>query len=193
VARVTGWNRVRGGFNNDAWTGSTSVPLKLGANAPIFDGPYLLKRTIVFADLTTFVVYVPDSIHNQGYGWWQDVDLGLLVWLRQEPIESPPDWVGGGNDPRILFSGMLHPNITSHAGVEDTLGDEYTVEWRLTNEPIQSHGERSIPFPLPGLQVEVSIYNSETNPEGVNWLDPALFSFNQSGRLHISCLWEGNG
>lgn len=192
MARINRWNRVRAGFNNDAWTGSVATPLGMGLCQPNVFGPLTMKRAIVYADVTVFVVWVPDDAHSLGYGWWQDVDLGLMVWYRQEPLETAPDWTPGDSDPRMLFSAMLHPHITPHSGVEDTLGDEYTVEWRMTNEPLQSHGERSIPIPLPGGGVQVSLYNSETNPEGVNFLDPALWTINVSGRCHVNVLWEGN-
>jgi len=193
VARVRKWNRPRNFFNNDVWTGSTSTPLKMGQNAPVVGGPTTLLRTIAFVDSTTYVFNTgPGETGNQGYGWWQDTELGVLVWLRQESIETPPDWSDGDTDPRMLMSGLLQPFVTPLNNLEFTTGFAYTVEWRLATGVLQSHGERLIDFPLPGMQVEVSLYNQQSNPEAINWLDPALWHFNQSGRCYTSCLWEGN-
>ena len=106
MARVRKWNRPRNWFNNEAWTGSTSTPLKMGQNGPVVSGPTTLLRTIAFVDSTTYVFNTgPGETGNQGYGWWQDTELGVLVWLRQESIETPPDWADNDTDPRMLASG----------------------------------------------------------------------------------------
>lgn len=186
------WNRPRNFFNNDAWTGSTSTPIKIGQNSPPVGGPLTLLRTDVYVDSTTYVFNTgPSESGNMGYGWWQDTNLGVMVWLRQEPIESPPTWADNDTDQRVLMTALLHPHVTPLNTLEFTTGFAYTVEWRLTDEPMHSAGERAVAIPLPGLQVEISLYYQGSNPEAVNWLDPLLYHFNQSGRAYSNCLWEG--
>jgi len=189
MAEVKRWNRLRSACTNSNWTGSNTVPIELGHADPRGNGSFSVLRSLAWPRMDTYVVYNPEETISLPFNWWVDINLGVQLWLREEALESAPEW-SAEDDPRTLGTTMLYPTLSPIVFQATNIDAyQYTVSWKSIEGPIDSHGQRSIPIPLPGLAVVASLYYQSYSEEEINWLDPEARAFTMQGMVDMAVLW----